>query len=168
VLEKAVTPIDAGNHEGFRVFPSFQTARADDFACLRASRRYVSPGGPMILQVMRNRRLLTVAVRLSHVFSGKGSEEKPPDTALDVNDLRRSLPMASARLSILIGAGVSLLALLSACGFLLFLGTSLPPGQLMSMVILGGCRRSLPWSYAAVLSSWPLFSRLLAGLETVG
>src|SRR5271165_3035747 len=37
VLEKAVTPLDAGNHEGFRVSPSFHAARADDFACLRAS-----------------------------------------------------------------------------------------------------------------------------------
>src|SRR5271166_3028041 len=35
VLEKAVTPLDAGNHEGFRVSPSFHAARADDFACLR-------------------------------------------------------------------------------------------------------------------------------------
>src|SRR5271166_2243273 len=37
VLEKAVTPLDAGNHEGFRVSPSFHAARADDFACLRPS-----------------------------------------------------------------------------------------------------------------------------------
>src|SRR5271166_2880032 len=36
VLEKAVTPLDAGNHEGFRVSPSFHAARADDFACLRS------------------------------------------------------------------------------------------------------------------------------------
>src|SRR5271168_3182930 len=39
VLEKAVTPIDAGNHEGFRVSPSFYAARADDFAWLRNSVR---------------------------------------------------------------------------------------------------------------------------------
>src|SRR5271166_6715245 len=39
VLEKAVTPLDAGNHEGFRVSPSFHAARADDFACLRSSGR---------------------------------------------------------------------------------------------------------------------------------
>src|SRR5208337_2313207 len=48
VLEKAVTPLDAGNHEGFRVSPSFHAARADDFACLRVSlprRRDVSPPG---------------------------------------------------------------------------------------------------------------------------
>src|SRR5271166_4756719 len=36
VLEKAVTPLDAGNHEGFRVSPIFHAARADDFACLRS------------------------------------------------------------------------------------------------------------------------------------
>src|SRR5271165_3590469 len=45
VLEKAVTPLDAGNHEGFRVSPSFHAARADDFACLRARKTAAASHG---------------------------------------------------------------------------------------------------------------------------
>src|SRR5271166_6082389 len=45
VLEKAVTPLDAGNHEGFRVSPSFHAARADDFACLRPSQPIFNGAG---------------------------------------------------------------------------------------------------------------------------
>src|SRR5207302_6183621 len=37
VLEFADTPLDAGNHEGFRFSPEFHGAEAGDLACIRTS-----------------------------------------------------------------------------------------------------------------------------------
>src|SRR5437879_11824458 len=50
VVEKSDTPLDAGNHKGFRVSQKKIPPNAGDFACLRANdkliKTYLSPSDP--------------------------------------------------------------------------------------------------------------------------